>query len=173
MAIYQILQYPDPRLKTIGRKVDDFGPEMQQVIDNMFETHYAAPNCAALAATQLDMPTPPYITVIDFSPERNQPMCLVNGEIIAREGEVIGEEACMSVGGNISENVKRAEKIQVKAQDRHGKPMEFEADGFLARCIQHELDHLEGIVFLDRLSSLKRKRAEKRMLRNIRLMQKN
>lgn len=163
MAKYKILQYPDPRLKTKARKVEKFDDELQKIIDNMFETHYAAHNCAALAATQLDIPNPPHITVIDFSDKKNEPLCLVNGKIIAAEGTMAEEEACMSVSGGIYEKVTRAAKIKVQAQDRHGKPFEFEAEGFFAKCVQHELDHLDGKIFLDRLSSLKRQRADKKI----------
>lgn len=167
MTILRILQYPDPRLKNCARRVEDFGNDTQQVIDDMFETHYAADNCAALAATQLDIENPPHITVIDFTPEKNQPLCIVNGEITQREGETHTEEGCMSVGGpggtGPFEKVKRAEKITVKGFDRHGKPFEMQADGFMAKCIQHELDHLDGKIFLDRLSGLKKKRIEKKL----------
>ncbi len=168
MAILRILQYPDPRLKICGRKVDDFGADTQKIIDDMFETHYAAENCAALAATQLDIKNAPHITVIDFSPEKNQPLCIVNGEITHREGETNTEEGCMSVGGDTGgsgpfEKVKRAEKITLKAQDRHGKAFEMQADDFMAKCIQHELDHLDGKIFLDRLSGLKKKRIDKKL----------
>lgn len=162
MTVLSILQYPDPRLKTVARTVDDFGPETQQIIDDMFETHYNAVNCAALAATQLDIQNPPRITVIDFSENKDQPLCLVNGEIIERSGEKTEEEGCMSVGGNTFEKVTRAEKIKVRAQDRDGKALEFEAEGFMAKCIQHEFDHLDGKIFLDRLSTLKRQRIDAR-----------
>lgn len=166
MSIVKILQYPDPRLRKKGEKVEDFGDETQKMIDDMFETHYAAENCAALACTQLDFENPKHITVIDFSPMKNQPLCLVNGEIIEREGAQNEEEGCMSVGiksGTVFEKVKRAMKIKVRAQDRHGQPLEFEAEGFMAKCIQHELDHLDGKLFLDRLSPLKRYRAEEKL----------
>ena len=161
MTILTILQYPDPRLKRKGRHVDVIDGAIQKIIVDMFETHYAAENCAALAATQLDMPDPPHITVIDFSPEKNQPLCLINGEIIAREGEIIEGEACMSVRG-VYEKVKRSLKVKVRALDRHGKPIEIEADGYMAKAFQHELDHLNGMIFLDRLSALKRERVDKK-----------
>ena len=168
MSLIRILQYPDPRLKTIAKKVTDFAdPQFQQIVDDMFETHYAATNCAALAATQLDIPNPPHVTVIDFSPQKNTPLCLVNGVIAAHEGELAEEEGCMSVGCdvgiNLYEKVTRAQKIKVTACDRHGNPLEFETDGFMAKCIQHELDHLDGKIFLDRLSKLKRQRLEKKL----------
>lgn len=163
MAIIKILQYPDPRLKTVGKRVEVFDDQIQKIIDDMFETHYAAKNCAALAATQLDFEEPPYITVIDFSTERNQPLCLVNAEIIHREGTRTEPEGCMSVPGGTYEKVTRADKIQVRAQDRHGKILEFEADEFMAKCIQHELDHLDGKLFIEHLSPLKRQRIDKRL----------
>ena len=164
MAIIKILQYPDPRLKRVAVEVTNFNDEIQQVIDDMFETHYAQESCAALAATQLDLPTPWRITVIDFSEEKDQPLCLVNPQIIEREGERIEREGCMSVcPGSCYESVKRADKIVVKAQDRHGNPIQFPAEGFMAKCIQHEVDHLDGYIYLDRLPSLKRERLLKRI----------
>ena len=166
MSILEILQYPNPRLKTIAKPVDDFGDATQAVIDDMFETHYNTANCAALAATQLDIEDPKQITVIDFSERKDQPLCLVNAKIIERSGELTEEEGCMSVAGNTYEKVTRAEKIKVRAFDRHGKPLEFEADGFMAKCIQHELDHLDGKIFLDHLSKLKQRRIDKEPSRN-------
>jgi peptide deformylase len=165
MAIVRILQFPDPRLKTIGKEVTDFGDATQKLIDNMFETHYAQKNCAALAATQLDFVDPPHITVIDFSEKKDQPLCLVNAEIIAKDGKATEDEGCMSVGtgGMAYEKVTRAAKITVKAQDRHGNPLNFEAEDFMAKCIQHELDHLKGVLFIDHLSALKRQRVIKQL----------
>lgn len=168
MTTIRILQYPDPRLKKLARKVENFDdPILQQIIDDMFETHYAADNCAALAATQLDIEDPPHVTVIDFSEKKNEPLCLVNGEVVGREGEFTDTEGCMSVGCDVGsgvyEKVTRAAKISVKAYDRHGKLLEFDADGFMAKCIQHELDHLNGKIFLDHLSKLKRQRLENKL----------
>jgi len=163
MTIVRILQYPDVRLKTKGEKVTDFGPETQKMIDDMFETHYASENCAALACTQLDFTNPKHITVIDFSEKKNEPLCLVNAQIIERHDINIAPEGCMSVSGGAYENVKRAAKIKVKYQDRHGNPQELEADGFMAKCIQHELDHLDGKLFIDHLSHLKRDRIKKKI----------
>ena len=148
MAKLKILQYPDSRLRIKGLQVTDFGPDFQKTIDDMFETHYAQTGCAALAATQLDIPNAPRVTVIDFSPQKNKPLCLVNPEIIAKEGTQQVEEACMSVGEAtaVSATVERAQKITVKAQDRHGKEIEINAEDFLAQCIQHEMDHLDGVL---------------------------
>ena len=163
MAIIRILQYPDPRLQTQAEPVDVFDAELQQVIDDMFETHYNTENCAALAATQLDFERPKSITVIDFSREKNEPLCLVNPEIIWRSEELLDEaEGCMSVPGGIYEKVGRSLKIKVKAQDRHGKFFEMDAEGFMSKCIQHEVDHLRGKIFIDHLSRLKRQRVDRR-----------
>lgn len=163
MTILKILQYPNPRLKTVAEPVEIFNDEIQTIIDDMFETHYNAENCAALAATQLDFKRPKHITVIDFSPDKNQPLCLVNAQIIEREGEHIEEEGCMSVGGGTYEKIIRAATIKVRAQDRHGKLLEFKANGFMAKCIQHELDHLNGKIFLDHLSPFKRRRIDEKI----------
>lgn len=162
MAVYQILQYPDPRLKRLGVPVDDFSDTFQQVVDTMLETHYDQDNCAALAATQLDIPNAPHVTVIDYSATKDQPLVLVNAKIVATEGETFEDEACMSIAG-VAESVKRAAKITIESQDRYGNAQNFEADGFLSKCIQHELDHLKGIIFLDYLSKLKRQRVEKKL----------
>lgn len=161
-AIYRILQYPDPKLKRKGRHVTAVDDHIKSILENMFATHYAADNCAALAATQLDMPDPPHITVIHLEGEKDQPMCLINGEIIEREGEMLEEEACMSVRG-VYDKVKRSHKIKVRALDREGKQQEFTCEGYLAKCIQHELDHLNGMIYLDRLSQLRRLRIEKKL----------
>lgn len=163
MPVVKILQFPDPRLRTKADIVTDFGAETQQMIDDMFATHYAAKNCAALACTQLDFKKPKHITVIDFSENKDQPLCLVNAKIVERSGTETSEEGCMSVRGGAFEKVTRAAKIKVKAQDRHGKVIEFEAEDFMAKCIQHELDHLNGKIFLDHLSPLKRNRIKKKI----------
>lgn len=161
MAIREILQFPDPRLKKIGKKVEKIDDNVQQVIDDMFETHYNADNCAALAATQLDFETPLAITVIDFSSEKNQPLCLINPEVIHQEGQQYEIEGCMSVYPDyIHEKVKRAMKVTVRALDRDGNTFEMAAEGYMAKCLQHEIDHLNGMTYLDRLSSLKRQRIQ-------------
>lgn len=163
MAKLRILQYPDPRLKTVAHKVSTIDASVQKIIDDMFETHYSTDNCAALAATQLDIENPPAITVIDFSLQKNQPLCLINPKIIERGGELAEDEGCMSVAGKTFEKVKRSAKIKVHALDRNGKPLEFIAEGFMAKCIQHEIDHLNGIIFLDHLSRFKRHRIDTRL----------
>lgn len=160
MTIIRILSFPDPKLRRKGIPVTDFGEATQKIIDDMFETHYNSENCAALAATQLDIPNAPHITVIDFSEKKDQPLCLVNGKIIERSGKATDDEGCMSVGhgSGAFAKVTRSAKIKVQAQDRHGEIIEFEAVGFMAKCVQHELDHLDGKLFVDNLSTLKRKR---------------
>lgn len=167
MTILKILQYPDPRLRIKAKQVEKVDDEtIQKIIDDMFETHYNAENCAALAATQLDILNPPSITVIDFSPKKNQPLCLINPKIIEKEGIQTEEEGCMSVGstaGEIYETISRAAKIKVRALDRNGKLLTFEADGYMAKCIQHEVDHLNGKIYIDHLSKLKRIRLEKKL----------
>ena len=163
MASIRILQYPDPLLERKGIPVEDVKEaHIQTIIADMFETLYTSKNCAALAACQLDIPNAPHITVIDISENKDQPLCLVNAQIIVKEGETNTPEGCMSVPF-IYEKAKRASEIQVKALDQHGKVLDFHADGFLAKCIQHELDHLDGKLFIDQLSKLKRSRVEKRI----------
>lgn len=164
MAILKILQYPDKRLQRVAQPVIEVNEQVQKIVDDMLETHYNAENCAALAATQLDMPDPPRITVIDFSENKDQPLCLINPEIIAREGEQYEIEGCMSVMPKfIHERVKRANKIKVRALDRTGQSIEFAAEGFMAKCIQHEVDHLNGKLYIDHLSQLKRDRVKSKL----------
>lgn len=169
MSMIKILQYPDSKLKRVSIPVTHFDAALHQVIDDMFETHYATPNCAALAATQLDLPTPWRITVIDFSKAKNEPLCLVNPEIIFREGEQNEEEGCMSVYPDfLHEKVKRAMHIKVKAQDRNGQPFELEASGFMAKCIQHEVDHLDGKLYIDHLHKIKLERMQRKIKKMLR-----
>jgi len=173
MAMIEILQYPNPRLKKHAKPVTEFTSEVKQVINDMFETHYSTKNCAALAATQLNFKNPFAITVIDFSINKDEPLCLVNPEIIAAEGEQYEIEGCMSVyPDHIHEKVKRAYKVTVRALDRHGKALEFEADGFMAKCLQHEIDHLHGIVYVDKVSSLKRSRIQNKIKKIVRQQEK-
>ena len=164
-SIYPILEYPDPKLREEGDIVEDFGPETQQIIDKMIKTLYASENCAALAAVQLGICK--RITVIDISQKKDDLIILVNPEITHIEGQTNTTEGCMSIGHkkNIWAKVKRTDKIHVKAKNRHGEPIEFEAEGFLSKCIQHETDHLHGKLYLDHLPALKRKLLEKQLKR--------
>ncbi len=164
--ILDIIQYPDRRLKIPGRKVEVVDDAIKKIVSDMFDTHYAQENCAALAATQLDFSqdekNPAYrITVIDFSENKDQPLCLINPEIIERDGETNTEEGCMSVY-NVSAKVARAASIKLTYLDQQGEKQSMYADGFMAKCIQHELDHLDGLVFLDRLPMIKQKMIRKK-----------
>ena len=159
MALRTILEYPDPRLRTRAQPVTQFDAEIRALIDDMFETMYAAPGIG-LAATQVNVAK--RVLVIDISERRDQPLALINPDIVKREGVEETEEGCLSVPG-IFDKVTRAERIQVRALDRDGKPFELAADGLLAVCIQHEIDHLDGKLFVDYLSELKRTRIRKKL----------
>ncbi|GAB4167494.1 MAG: peptide deformylase [Wenzhouxiangellaceae bacterium] len=159
MAKLTILQYPDPRLRRKARPVETVDETVRQLADDMLETMYAARGIG-LAATQVDRPL--RMLVMDLSETRDQPQVLINPEILEAEGRQICEEGCLSVPGEYAE-VERAERIRVAALDREGKPQQIDADGLLAVCIQHEIDHLDGKVFVDYLSPLKRRMIEKRL----------
>ena len=159
MAILNILHYPDPRLRKIAQAVDSVNDNTRSIVDDMLETMYDAPGIG-LAATQVDIHQ--QIIVIDVSEDKKQPLCLINPEIISTAGTEEMEEGCLSVPDYVA-NVKRAEEVSIKALDRDGKPFEIEADGLLAVCIQHEIDHLQGKVFVDYLSPLKQKRIKKKL----------
>lgn len=166
MTLLKILNYPDLKLKRVAKKVADIDEHIKKIISDMFETHYNTINCAALAATQLDIPDPPHITVIDFSEEKNYPLCLINAEIIDRKGHHKEHEGCMSVYPDyIHAAITRSEQITVKYLDQHGMEQVMQADGFMAKCIQHELDHLNGVIYIDHLSPLKRSLIEKKISR--------
>ena len=159
MALRNILEYPDPRLRTKAAPVTVFDAALGTLIDDMLETMYAAPGIG-LAATQVDVHQ--RVLVIDISDERNAPLTIVNPEILVREGQAQSEEGCLSVPG-IFDDVKRAAKIRLRAQDKNGVSFEHDYDGILAVCIQHEMDHLEGKLFVDYLSDLKRERIRKKL----------
>lgn len=159
MALLQILEFPDPRLRTRAQPVTQFDASLRKLVDDMFETMYSAPGIG-LAATQVNVSK--RLLVIDISDRRDQPLVLINPDVVAREGVEETEEGCLSVPG-VFDKVTRAEKILVRALDRDGKPFELEADGLLAVCIQHEIDHLDGKLFVDYLSELKRTRIRKKL----------
>jgi peptide deformylase len=159
MALLNILEYPDPRLRTRARPVEDVSDEIRSLVADMFETMYAAPGIG-LAATQVNVHL--RIIVLDVSEDRNQPYAFINPEIELLGGEVETEEGCLSVPG-FYEPVTRAEHIRVRALGRDGEPFEMTAEGLLAVCIQHECDHLEGKLFVDYLSNLKRQRIRKKL----------
>ncbi|MDH5387270.1 MAG: peptide deformylase [Gammaproteobacteria bacterium] len=165
MAQLEILHYPDDRLRTKARPVEKINDQIRQLVDDMFETMYEAPGIG-LAATQVNAHQ--QVIVIDISEEKNQPLCLINAEIIAREGEEESEEGCLSVP-DIYDKVRRSEFITVKALDRDGDEYTLKAAGLLAMCIQHEMDHLQGKLFVDYLSPLKQQRYRKKLEKNRRL----
>jgi peptide deformylase len=154
MALLNILEYPDPRLKKVASPVAAVTPDIQKLVRDMAETMYAAPG-VGLAATQVNVHK--RVIVIDISTTRDDLLVLINPEILAAEGEIETEEGCLSVPGYY-DKVTRAAKVTVRAQNERGEPFEREVEGTLAVCIQHEMDHLLGKVFIEYLSPLKRAR---------------
>ena len=161
MSALTVLEYPDPRLRTKAVPVVTVDDAVRRLIEDMLETMYGAPGIG-LAATQVDVHQ--RILVLDISESKDDPRSFINPEILERWGTVSTDEGCLSVPG-VNEAVERAEKIRVRALDRDGKSFEFEAEGLLAICIQHEMDHLEGKLFVDYLSELKRLRIRKKALK--------
>lgn len=159
MAKLSILHYPDARLRTVAEPVAEVDNEVRRLVDDLFETMYDAPGIG-LAATQVDQHR--QIIVIDVSDERDQPLCLINPMILRAEGDEEMEEGCLSVPG-VYDSVRRAGHIEIRALDRDGKPFEMEATDLLAICIQHEMDHLNGKLFVDYLSQLKKRRIRKKL----------
>jgi peptide deformylase len=159
MAILDILLFPDPRLRTKAKPIQQVTTKLQQLVDDMFETMYDAPGIG-LAATQVNVHR--QVIVIDTSEDKSNPLCFINPKIIHLEGRTTYDEGCLSVPA-IYETVQRAEKIIVEALDRNGESFTLETDGLLAICIQHEIDHLKGKLFVDYLSSLKRQRIAKKL----------
>jgi len=164
MAILDILHYPDKRLRTVAKAVGKVDDSISKLVDDMFETMYAAPGIG-LAATQVNVHQ--QIIVIDISEEKNQPLCLINPVIVAEEGTESCDEGCLSVP-DIYEVVERSEKVTVKALDQKGDEYTLQANGLLAVCIQHEMDHLKGKLFVDYLSPLKLQRIKKRLQKLLR-----
>ncbi|HSC84545.1 MAG TPA: peptide deformylase [Pseudomonas sp.] len=160
MAILNILEFPDPRLRTIAKPVTVFDAALNTLIDDMFETMYAAPGIG-LAATQVNVHK--RLVVMDLSEDKSEPRVFINPEFESLTEEMDQyQEGCLSVPG-FYENVDRPQKVRIKAQDRNGQPYELIAEGLLAVCIQHECDHLNGKLFVDYLSSLKRDRIKKKL----------
>ena len=162
MAILDILHYPDKRLRTVAKPVEKVDDTIRKLVEDMFETMYLAPGIG-LAATQVNVHQ--QIIVIDTSEDKSQPLCLINPEIIAEEGTESCDEGCLSVP-DIYETVERSEKITVKALNEDGYEYTLEAGELLAVCIQHEIDHLKGKLFVDYLSPLKLQRIKKRLLKS-------
>ena len=159
MAKLDILTFPDPRLRNIARPVTKVDDRIRGIVDDMFETMYAAPGIG-LAATQVDIAE--RIVTIDISDKQDSPLCLINPRILQSSGEEQMDEGCLSVPGYY-EPVTRAEAVRVAALDTEGQPYEMDADALLAVCIQHEIDHLDGKLFVDYISSLKRQRIRKKL----------
>jgi peptide deformylase len=159
MTILDILHFPDPRLRKKAEPVTQVDDQVRQTVDDMFQTMYDAPGIG-LAAIQVNIQK--RIIVIDTSKEKDQPLCLINPEILDRQGEEEMEEGCLSVPG-FYEQVRRFEQVKVRALDRNGHEFELMAEGLLSVCVQHEIDHLDGKLFVDYLSPLKRQRIRKKL----------
>lgn len=169
MALLTILNYPDPRLHTVAKPVTTFDANLKRLVQDMKETMYAAPGIG-LAATQVNHHV--QLIVIDTSKEQNDLLVLINPRILSQSGTQTYEEGCLSVPG-IYETVSRAEQIKVEAYDVDGKKFTLDADGLLSVCIQHEMDHLKGKVFVEYLSPLKRNRIKTKMLKHSREIERN
>ena len=157
---YEILKYPDPRLNEVADilQTDEINDEFREMINELFELMYENRG-GGLAAIQVGIKKRFFL--MDGSENKNQKMVVINPEIVEKKGEVLDEEGCLSFPG-VYVKVKRAEWVKIKALNEHGEAFEFASDGYLGRCIQHEIDHLDGITFFDRLSKLKRQMAEKK-----------
>jgi len=159
MALLPILEFPDPRLRTRAQPVQQFDAALKQLIADMLQTMYTAPGIG-LAATQVNVHR--QLLVMDVSSEKNRPEVYINPEIVTRDGVEVSEEGCLSVP-NIFEEIERAARVRVRAQDTDGRPLERELDGLAAVCLQHEMDHLAGKLFVDYLSGLKRERIRRKL----------
>lgn len=164
MSLLPILHYPDPRLRNQAQPVELVDDEIRTLIDDMLETMYAAPG-VGLAAIQVNVAK--RVVTLDVSEDHLDPLCLINPVVVSEEGEVETEEGCLSVPG-VYEMVRRAEWIRIEALNRDGEPFSQEAEGLLAVCIQHEIDHLRGKLFVDYLSQLKRQRIKKKATKVLR-----
>ena len=161
MALLEILHFPDARLRLKAQPVSQVDDQVRQMVKDMFETMYQAPGIG-LAATQVNIQLA--IIVIDVSENKDEPLCLINPKIIDSDGIEEMQEGCLSVPG-FYENVTRAENVKIQALNESGETFELEADGLLAVCIQHEMDHLDGKLFVDYLSPLKRQRIKKKLVK--------
>jgi peptide deformylase len=159
LSIRTVLEFPDRRLRTKAKEVTVFDQTIKTLVKDMTETMYEAKG-VGLAATQIDVHQ--RVIVIDVSEEKNEPLCLINPEIVEKEGIEESEEGCLSVPG-FFENIKRADHVKIRAQDKEGKSFELETGELLSVCIQHEMDHLDGKLFVDYLSPLKRRRIKAKL----------
>ncbi len=160
MALLTILKYPDPRLRTVAQPVTKFDAELRRVMDNMYETMYHHQG-VGLASTQVNIHQ--RFFTMDTSPNRDQPVCVINPEIISQEGEQIDQHGCLSVGAGIADHIKRAMHLRLRGQDIDGKFFEWDLSELAAICVQHEIDHLNGKLFIDHLSRLKIERIRKKL----------
>lgn len=165
MAILEVLSFPDERLRTVAKPVARVSDEIQQLVGDMFDT-MRAENGIGLAATQVDRHV--QVVVMDVSEDQNEPRVFINPKIIEKNGVTVSDEGCLSVPGNYAK-VERAETVTVTALDKNGQEFTLHAEGLLAICIQHELDHLKGKLFVDYLSPLKRQRIRKKLEKDARL----
>lgn len=162
MALLNVLKFPDERLRTVAQPIKDVDTRVQNIVDDMLQTMREEKGIG-LAATQVDIHQ--RIVVIDVSADYSEPMVLINPQIIDKQGSISSEEGCLSVPNNYAK-IERAKSITVQALDRDGKEYQIQADGLLAKCIQHELDHLDGKLFVDYLSALKRQRIKKKLAKD-------
>lgn len=162
MAKLSILEFPDPRLRKTASPISNIDHDLRTLIDDMFETMYAAPGIG-LAATQVNVHK--RLLIADVSADQTEPHAFINPEIIEKDGEIVTEEGCLSVPGYYEE-VQRAEHIRVRFESRDGEQVEMEAEGLLAVCVQHEVDHLDGKLFVDYLSEAKRQQIRKRLIKD-------
>jgi peptide deformylase len=165
MAILDVLRFPDERLRTVAKKITKVDKSITAIINDMFDTMHDE-NGIGLAATQINVHK--RLVVMDVSENQDTPMVFINPEITHKEGKTISEEGCLSVPNNYAQ-VERAEKVTVCALNRTGEPFTLDADGLMAICIQHELDHLKGVLFVDYLSPLKRQRIKTKLEKEARL----
>jgi len=160
MALLEILTYPDPRLRIKAKPITQIDDELKRIVHDMYETMYASEG-VGLAATQVNIHQ--RLFTMDLSETHDQASCILNPEIIYREGSQYEAEACLSVGGGAYEKVERAMKVRLIGMDLQGKKIEMEVEGLMAACFQHEIDHLDGILFIDHLSRLKNERIRKKI----------
>lgn len=160
MALLEILQYPDPRLRTIAQTVTHIDDEIRRIVNDMYETMYEHRGLG-LAGTQVNIHQ--RIFTMDMSEKQDQPLCVINPEILNKEGTQYDYHGCLSVGGGVSDKIERAAKLRLKGMDLEGKTFEWDLEGVAAICVQHEIDHLNGILFIDHLSRLKQQRIRKKI----------
>ncbi len=165
MALLKILHHPDPRLREKAQPIEDFGPELQQFIDDLFETMYDAPG-VGLAATQVGIAQ--RVAVMDCSEDKTVQLVMINPEILETSEPLKIQEGCLSVPGHF-DDVTRFQKVRFRALDRNGSPYEMEVEGLLAQCVQHEIGHLDGQLYIDLLSPLKRERIRRKLEKEARL----